>query len=151
MVATRKDDLVYAGAVSLVLPLAVLAIGDPLFIGVWYYLLASAAAIALSAMSRTPPLFAVGAAVALTLTFAGYWAWALSLSRPEGLLGLGHLFSLPGAAIGLLAGAWFARRRPTATGAFAAALGFTLAGFVLNQLVTCNTLMWCGPLSLPVR
>ncbi len=150
MTSTRKDDLVYAGIVSLTLPLAVLAIGDPLHLGIWYYLLAFSVAIALSAMLRTPPLFAFGAAVAVVMTFAGYWAWALSLSRPEGLLGLGHLFSLPGAAIGLSAGAWFARRKRSASGAFAAALTFTLAGFVLNQLVTCNTVQWCGPLSLPV-
>ncbi|UNK49537.1 hypothetical protein MNR01_00360 [Lysobacter sp. S4-A87] len=47
--------------------------------------------------------------------------------------------------------AWFARRRPPASGGFAAALGFTLAGFLLNQLIACNTVIWCGPLSLPVR
>ncbi len=151
MTATRKDDLIYAGVVSLGLPLAVLAMGAPLSIGVWYSLLAPAAAIALSAVLRAPPLFTAGAAVALAVTFAGYWAWALSLSRPEGLLGLGHLFSLPGAAIGLLAGAWFARRKSSASAAFVAALAFTLTGFMLNQLVTCNTVLWCGPLSLPVH
>ena len=74
-------------------------------------------------------------------------------TRPEGLLGLGHLFSLPGAFIGVLVTAIVARKK-AATHPFVLFLfGFVglLVGYFLNQLVVCNTVMWCGPLSLPLK
>ncbi len=73
-----------------------------------------------------------------------------SAERPEGLLALGHLTSLPGAAIGIVLALLVARRIQTPALILLAAFSGLLTGFFVNQLVVCNTVMWCGPLSLPV-
>ncbi|MGO1068157.1 hypothetical protein [Lysobacter sp. CA199] len=147
-----KDERVWAVAVSLLLPLLTALYGDPLYLGTRYYLLVAGVAIGLSMLIKAPRMFTLGAALAVAATLAGYGLWALSLTRPEGLLGLGHLLSLPGAAVGLVGGALFARRRRSAAvAAFAAGLLFVLLGFGANQMVVCNTLMWCGPLSAPIH
>lgn len=74
-------------------------------------------------------------------------------SRPEGLLALGHLFSLPGAVVGALIAAVLLRRHASTGPAFALIIGFAgvVVGFFINQLLVCNTVMWCGPLSHPLK
>lgn len=99
---------------------------------------------------QVTPLFQAGAVLGLSVTFLIYLSLNWSAERPEGLLGLGHLFSLPGAAIGLVLSAYIVKTRSIA-GVW---VGFTmgllgvLAGFFINQVVVCNTVMWCGVLSM---
>lgn len=108
-------------------------------------------AIAIGVIAGAKPLFLLGTSLAVSVTLLGYVAINLSLARPDGLLALGHLLSLPGAAVGTLIGAFLSRRLSNQISVMA--LGFTgaLVGFFLNQLFVCNTLMWCGALSLPIR
>ncbi|MEK0363552.1 hypothetical protein [Pseudomonas sp. CBC3] len=127
-----------------------LLFGDPLYFGIWYYLVVPTAAIAIGTMARAKPLFMLGTSLAVSITLLIYAAVNLSLARPEGLLALGHLFSLPGAAAGTLIGAFLSRRLSRPISVLALGFAGTLVGFFLNQVVVCNTLMWCGPFSLPI-
>ncbi|MBC8650699.1 hypothetical protein GYM54_07970 [Pseudomonas sp. MTM4] len=147
----RKVDAAMALSVALIPAVAQLLFGDPLYIGTWYYLVVPVTAIAIGLIARATPLFLLGTSVAISVTLLAYVAINLSLARPEGLLTLGHLFSLPGAAIGTLIGALLSRRLSRLFSAMALGFAGALVGFFLNQLVVCNTLMWCGAFSLPAR
>ncbi|MGW8394699.1 hypothetical protein [Pseudoduganella sp. HUAS MS19] len=145
---TRILDIVLALGLGAALLTAVFIFGDPAYLGPWYYVLAWCALVGLVQITKAPPLSTLGAATALTATFLGYWAWQASLSRPEGLLGLGHLFSLPGLAVAAVVAALYARRiglRPAT--AFAMTFVACCAGFGAAQLVVCRTALYCGPIS----
>jgi len=150
MKISRNTDAAVALLVAFMVGVAQLLYGDQLYMGAWYYFVVPAAAIAIGVMARAKPLFLLGTSLAVSVTLLIYASINLTLARPEGLLALGHLFSLPGAAAGTLIGAFLSRRlrRPISV----LALGFTgtLVGFFLNQLVVCNTLMWCGAISIAV-
>ncbi|MGM3388804.1 hypothetical protein KXR94_14260 [Stutzerimonas stutzeri] len=150
VIAARKTDAAIALSIALLPAAAQLLFGDPLYIGAGYYLIVPVTAIIIGVIVRAEPLFLLGTSLAVSVTFLIYVSIILSFARPEGLLALGHLFSLPGAATGTLIGAFLSRRlrRPISV----LALGFagTLVGFFLNQLAVCNTVMWCGALPLPI-
>ena len=145
---TRTLDIALAFGLGAALLAAVFIFGDPAYLGPWYYVLAWCGLVGLIQLTKAPPLSTLGAAVALTSTFLGYSAWQASLVRPEGLLGLGHLFSLPGLALAAVAAALYARRRtqPPAS-AFAMTFFGCCDGFGLAQLVVCRTAVYCGPIS----
>lgn len=76
-----------------------------------------------------------------------------SLDHPEGLFVLGHVFSMPGMLLGVAASAWLLRYRVKASLPWiVAGIGFLGAalGFIVAQMIVCNTLMYCGPLSIGV-
>lgn len=151
MEITRRQDFAFAVAAALPLPAIAWLAGDPLFIGPWYYLAVSAGAIGLAAMLRGRPPFLSGVSCAATITLLAYMAINWHAARPEGLLGLGHLASLPGAGMGIVVGAILARWHRGGVAIFLCGLLGLLGGFLLNQLAVCNTLIWCGPLSWPMR
>lgn len=146
----RKVDAAILLLVAISPAVAQLLFGDPLYVGIWYYLMVPIAAIAIGVMARAKPLFLLGTSLAASVTLLVYAAINLLLARPEGLLALGHLFSLPGAAAGTVIGAFLTRRLSRPISVLALGFAGTLVGFFLNQLVVCNTVMWCGALSLPI-
>lgn len=150
MKVSRKVDAAIALSVALMPAVAQLLLGDPLYLGTWYYLAVPLTAITIGVTARAKPLFVLGTSLAVSLTLLIYAAVNLSLARPEGLLALGHLFSLPGAAAGTLIGAFLSRRLSRPISVLALGFAGTLVGFFLNQLVVCNTVIWCGALSLPI-
>src|SRR6185436_628801 len=139
-------------ALSLVAPLAlvlfVLLRGDPIYIGVWYYLAVPAVAIALFYALKSPAYFISGATLALSFTFLAYWLVQFQPGRPEGLLGLGHVFSVPGALLGLLIARYAVKVLPDIGAIWTSSLALIgcAIGFAAAQLVMCNTYMWCGPI-----
>jgi hypothetical protein len=148
MEASRRKDVLQAVAISLLLPITVLTTGDPLFFGLWYYLIIPIVTIGTGMLMRAPPPYLTGASLAVAAAFLVYMMVNYTATQPEGLLGLGHLFSLPGGMIGHLLGVVLSKRQaglmtPLAFGI----LGWGI-GFFVNQLVVCNTVMYCGPLSL---
>lgn len=153
MAVSRKLDFGIASGMPSALAILVLIKGDPLYMGLWYYLAVFLVLLVLGAALRPRPLFLTGASLALSFTFLAYMAVNMLADRPEGLLGLGHLFSLPGALIGTLVGTVLLARRPGAGAGkgFAMGLAGLGGGFLANQWLVCQTLMWCGPLSLPFR
>jgi len=126
----------------------VLAPKDDYFFGnfmFWWIPQAIVLGILISFTSR--PAVVSGAAVILAIYLAAYGMWlSLTSTNDNGLAILGYLFSLPGAAVGAIAGAFFIKQRnyqrAVVIGSVAAAS--TLAGLALNQLLLCNTLMYCG-------
>lgn len=145
---TRTLDIALALGLGAVLLAAVFIFGDPAYLGPWYYLLAWGGVIGLVQIGKAPPLSTLGAATALAATFLGYWAWQASLPRPEGLLGLGHLFSLPGLALAAVIVAVLARRRGLKpASAFAATFAACSGGFGIAQLIVCRTALYCGAIS----
>lgn len=137
-----------AFAVGLLLLAATFVFGDPIHAGIWYYLIAWFGLVGVVQVAKAPPLLTAGAAVALASSFLLYWAWQASLPEPDGLLGLGHLFSMPGIGIAAVTAAVIARRRqmlPAA--AFTTGLLVCCMGFAIAQLVVCRSVMYCGALS----
>jgi len=128
----------------------VLILGDAMYIGIWYYLVVPLISLIIAWAFKSPPFFQTGAVLGLSITFLIYLGINWNADHPEGLLGLGHLFSLPGAAIGLVVTAYLAKIRHIIGSLIGFSLGFlgVLAGFFINQVVVCNTVMWCGLLSV---
>ena len=153
MTLSRALDAVLAAVVSLTVILIVIVKGDALYLGLWYYFVVPAVLLGLSAALRAKPLFLLGASLAISITLIVYMTVNWRAARPEGLLGLGHIFSLPGAAVGALIAVVLLRRHTSAGSALALVFGFAgvAVGFLINQLLVCNTVMWCGPLSLPFK
>lgn len=145
---SRRIDSSVAFAIGSLLLLATLVIGDPIYVGTWYYLLVWLGLVGVIQIAKAPPLFTTGATFALAASFLFYWAWQVSLPRPEGLLGLGHLFSLPGLGIAAVIAAVIARRHQMPPwAAFAAGLLACCTGFAAAQFVVCQSMFSCGSLS----
>lgn len=146
MINSFLQDVAGFTLVFLFLIFTVLIQGDSLYVGLWYYFGVAVTAFVITVLIRPRPGFLTGVSIALAMIFAFYLQINQGNSRPDGLLALAHLFSLPGALIGLLAAGWIVRQR-TASSSIAALLVAMLgvaAGFLLNQLLLCRTLMYCG-------
>lgn len=153
MTYSRVLDTVLAVAIAFAVVLIVMVKGDALYLGFWYYFVVPAVFLGLCAALHTKPFFLFGTSLALSITLISYVTVNWFSSRPEGLLGLGHVFSLPGAAAGGLVAAAHLRRYASAGPATALIVAFVgvSIGFFINQLLVCNTVMWCGPLSLSLK
>ena len=146
--SSRRTDSLIAFGIGLALMTVALIFGDPMYMGLWYYVFSWVALVALVQITKAPPLFATGAAVALAMSFLLYWVWQASLQHPEGMLGLGHLFSLPGLGIAAVIASLLARRRHISPwAAFVVGLLACSAGFAIAQLLACRSVLYCGSLS----
>lgn len=145
---SRRTDSVFALGVGLAVLAATVVVGDPIYAGIWYYLIAWLGLVGLVQLAKASPLLTTGSAVALAASFVFYWAWQASLPEPDGLLGLGHLFSLPGLGIAAVIAAVLSRlRQMNPWTAFATGALACCAGFAIAQLVVCRSMMYCGALS----
>ena len=145
--STRQDAIV-AAIIALPLPIATLFFGDPLYIGLWYYLIIPAFVIGLGVLLDAPPPYLAGASLAVAAALFVYMMINWSADRPEGLLGLGHMFSLPGSLLGYLVGLKLSKRSTRAGAILALGILGWGVGFLANQLFVCNMYMWCGPVSI---
>ena len=150
---SRSLDATLAAVVSFAVILMVIVKGDALYVGLWYYFVVPSVLLGLCASLRPKPLYLFGASLALCITLIFYLTLNWRASRPEGILGLGHTFSLPGAIAGALIAAVLLRRYASVGPISALITGFAgvMVGFFINQLLLCNTVMWCGPISLPLK
>lgn len=151
MQLSRNLDAIVAGAIALLLPSVVLFLGDPIYVGIWYYFAVPTVALGLAAAFRVKPPFLIGTSLAVAITLLAYMSINWRATHPEGLLALGHLFSLPGASIGIIVGAIISKRiqHPLVVLLFGF-FGMT-SGFLINQFILCNTVMWCGALSMEIK
>jgi hypothetical protein len=110
--------------------------GDYLFIGVWYYAVTLLVGLVLGVVFYPRPFFLSGVISALTFTLWFYAQQNISSVRPEGLLVLGHIFSLPGAFLGLIVSAFIIKNICTshAVSFVISAVG-VLVGFFVSQAV----------------
>jgi hypothetical protein len=91
-----------------------------------------------------------GVAVALALYLAIFGV-CIHLSHDRDSLGwLGYFFSFPGAIAGALGAVFLLRKRPlySILSASSTAASLVFIGLLVNQTVVCNTVMYCGRLSL---
>ncbi|CAK15337.1 hypothetical protein; putative membrane protein [Pseudomonas entomophila L48] len=151
MTVGRRDDLAYS--ILLIVPgLFYASMGaNPLYIGSGYLIAVPVAALILGLILRPPALFLTGATAAAVATLLIYMNIMSRPGRPEGLTGLGHVFSVPGMLAGVGGAAWLLRYRVKANLPWiVASIGFLGAalGFMVSQMVLCNTLMFCGSLSI---
>lgn len=122
-------------------------VGDPLYIGLWYYLAIPCIAYLLSLPFRPKQYFLTGIIFAIVLTYIPYFAYNLIAERPDGLIGLGHLFSLFGLGLGIIVAGFIVKNRaPSSKTTFTLAFSISLLGFLINQVTVCNTVMYCGAL-----
>lgn len=153
MTVSRRDDLTYATLMITAVFLYSSMCADLLYTGLGYLLAVPAVTLIPGLILRAPALFLTGTTVTAIATLLVYMKIMSSLDHPEGMLGLGHMFSVPGMLIGAGVSAWLLRDRlktrlpwiVAGVGVLGAALGFMVA-----QIVVCNTLMYCSALSLGV-
>jgi hypothetical protein len=151
MTAARRKDL--ACSILLTAPmLAYASLGaDPLHIGSGYLVAVPMATLVMGLLLRAPALFLTGTTAGALATLVIYLHILSRLAPSDGLAGLGHLFSLPGLLAGAGVSAWLLRYRVKAQLPWlVAGIGFlgVAAGFMASQVLLCNTLMYCGALSL---
>ena len=153
MAFARSLDASLAISVSLAMVILVALKGDALYVGLWYYVAVPVVMLGVCAAFRPAPLFLFGVACAIAISMLALMSVNWRAARPEGLLGLGHLFSLPAAFVVVAATALVARRKQIVRPipAFLLGLGACGGGYFIGQLLVCNTLMWCGPMSLPIK
>ncbi|MBB2497489.1 hypothetical protein [Aquipseudomonas ullengensis] len=143
----RTDAITTALAIAFFMAIT-LAKGDVLFIGYWYYAAVFLGIFILSALVKAKPLFISGAVLAAGLAFGVYIRANWVPVTTNDLLALGHVFSLPGAAVGLLVFgvvSRFSTRNKPALAFAAGFLGFGI-GFLANQAILCSTVLYCGAL-----
>ena len=150
---SRSNDIFLAALISLLVIFITITKGDALYLGVWYYLTVPAIILTLCAAIRPAPLFLTGASLGIAITMLCVMSVNWNSSHPEGLLGLGHVSSLPGAIVGVLLAAVTAKKKSINLPytSFSMGLCGLLVGYFINQTIVCNTVMWCGPLSMPIK
>jgi hypothetical protein len=145
-----RDDLACSTfLVALVLVYASIA-GNTLYLGPRYIIGVSVILLLPGLMLRARALFLTGTTAAAMVTLLLYMAIVTRAGREGGLVGLGHVFAAPGMFLGAGVAAWLLRGRIHASLPWVvAALGFLGGGlgFILAQLIVCNTPMYCGVLS----
>ena len=138
-------------AISLITIITVFIVGDALYIGVWYYIAIPVVAYLLTLPFKPKQYFLTGVSLVILLSYIPYFYHNLFAERPEGLLGLGHLFSLPGLAVGVFLAALYIKAKklmPVTLFTIAFVGGFV--GFLVNQFIVCNTVLYCGNLIWPL-
>ncbi|MFJ4373325.1 hypothetical protein ACIP1T_11955 [Pseudomonas japonica] len=134
MIQIDRADTVGFFLISAIVPLIILIYGDYLYIGIWYYLVIPLAAwlIAIWLGSRTG--FMSGLAIALALEYILFLQFNWRAEHQEGMVGIVHFFSLPGAVLGMVSCAYLLKRISTSSwlvvlllSCVSVLIGFTLA------------------------
>lgn len=149
----RKDLVCSMVLVTLVLVYASSA-GNKLYLGYWYLVGVPVVMLLPGLILRARALFLTGTTAAAIITLLVYMAIVSSLGRDGGLVGLGHLFSVPGMFVGASVSAWLLRFRVNVSSPWiVAGVAFLSAGlgFMIAQVIVCNTVMYCGALSFGIR
>ncbi|MDQ1297572.1 MAG: hypothetical protein QG558_110 [Campylobacterota bacterium] len=135
--------------ISMTVPILVFGIGDGMYVGFWYYFAVPLVILGVSAAFKLTSSFYTGVSTAIAISFIIYLNINWTAERPDGLLGLGHIFSLPGAFLLVMITAYLLKRKNNRLPAQNLILGFFsfALGFFLNQIVLCNSLIYCGILS----
>ena len=143
-------DSIFAAVIALMTVSIVMTKGDALYMGLWYYFAVPIVIVGIGAALRVKPMFLFGTSLAIAITLISYMSINWRAPRPEGLLGLGHLFSLPGAVVGVFIASMLLKRKKSTSlfVAFLFGLVGLLSGFFVNHLIVCNTVLYCGQLSL---
>jgi hypothetical protein len=151
MTVGRRDDLTYS--ILLITPaLLYSSMGaNALYTGIGYFVAVFVASLVPGLILRAPSLFLTGTTAAVVATLLIYMKIMSRFGHTEGMFVLGHVFSVPGMLVGAGVSAWLLRYRVKASLQWiVSGIGFlgTALGFMVAQMMVCNTLMYCGALSL---
>lgn len=104
------------------------------------------AVLALVSMCKPRSAVIAGIAFGMSIYLAAFGIWVFTRVHPDSMAWLGYVFSLPGALVG--AGvALYIQNREAELGPLSTtmtALSCVLLAITFNQVVICNTLMYCG-------
>jgi len=138
-------------SITLISVVSIFILGDPLYVGLWYYIAIPLVAYFLSIYFKPQRFFLTGIILTILFSFAPYFYQNLTETKPEGLIALGHLFSLPGFALGIIVAGYFIKSKgfnPFLT--LIISFAISLLGFLINQLIVCNMVMYCGTFIWPL-
>ena len=141
----RASDL--GCSALLITPILFYAAGQASF---WYLAALPVLVLLLGMLLRMPSLFVTGCSVASLVALLSYLTVTSGHGGQAVFLWLGYLFSAPGMLVGMGAAAWLFKHRTHAVGPWAAAsIGLLGAGvgFMVPQMIVCNTQLYCGVLS----
>ncbi|OUM34495.1 hypothetical protein B8W72_10860 [Pseudomonas putida] len=153
MTLSRRDDLTCAILMITAVLLYFSMGADPLYTGLGYLIAVPAVTLVPGLILQAPALFLTGTTGTAIVTLLAYMKIMSSLDQTEGMLALGHMFSVAGMLVGAGVSAWLLRYHlKTSLPWIVAGIGVLGAalGFMVAQMVVCNTLMYCGSLSLGV-
>ncbi|MVV51725.1 hypothetical protein EJA72_26285 [Pseudomonas sp. PB120] len=154
MTVGRRDDFTYSILLMISVLLLYASMGvNPLHTGIWYLVAVPVVAFVPGLILRVPALFLTGTTATAVASLLIYMKIMSSLDHTEGMFALGHVFSMPGMLVGAGVSAWLLRYRVKASLPWiVAGIGFLGAalGFMVAQMIVCNTLMYCGALSFGV-
>ncbi|WP_093543525.1 hypothetical protein [Pseudomonas sp. OV546] len=145
-----KDDLLYSVVLAALVLVYASTVGNTLHLGYWYLVGVPALMLLPGMTLRAQAMFLSGTTAAVSVTLLAYMSVVSSLGRDGGLMGLGHLFSVPGMFIGTSISAWLLRFRLNASLVWIiAGVAFVGAGlgFMIAQVIVCNTVLFCDELS----
>lgn len=148
-----RDDLVCSMVLITLVLVYASSGGNTLYLGFWYLIGVPVVMLLPGLILRSRALFLTGTTAAAVVTLLVYMAIVSSSGRDGGLVGLGHLFSVPGMVVGTSVSAWLLRFRVnTSLPWIVASFAFLGAGFgfMIAQVIVCTTAMYCGALSMGV-
>jgi hypothetical protein len=110
-----------------------------------FFWLSQVVALALALPFRPRPAVIAGGALALAFYLGAFAAWLALHPYRAGLIWLGYLLSLPGAAVGSIVAALLLRDRLKYSAIMASCIasGLALVGVLINQTLVCMTAMDC--------
>lgn len=148
-----RDDLVSSMVLIALVLVYASSGGNTLYLGFWYLIGVPVVMLLPGLILRSRALFLTGTTAAVVVTLLVYMVIVSSSGRDGGLVGLGHLFSVPGMVVGTSVSAWLLRFRVNASLKWIVA-GFAFLGagfgFMIAQVIVCTTAMYCGALSMGV-
>ena len=155
VVMSRVKDLLLAITITYIAPAAYYQVGQNYLHGsyyphydLFYFAIYPVITMAIVLFLRPPALFLSGVALAFLITYL------LLFSRetlwPSDLIGVDLMFATPGAIVGAMLAAKRLQKRVVTSPSLALAFSLigTISGFMLVDLLFCNSLFYCGPFSL---
>ncbi|WP_157969717.1 hypothetical protein [Pseudomonas huaxiensis] len=137
MIQFHRTDIVSFCLISLIVPLLVLLYGDAMYAGLYYYFVIPAVALPIAIWFSPRKGFLIGLGIALAIEFLLVLQINWRSQWQDGMVGVLHMVSLPGAFLAVVfAGRWFERKPPASS--FGVALTgcvFVLVGCTLMQTV----------------
>lgn len=151
----QKQDLTLAFSITLTTYIIYLTLGLTSLINQTYpeyntlhFFIFPSTTIAILAAAKLRPLYASGISFAYFISYALYIFIDIFWARD--MIGLDHWLAAPGALAGATVALLLLKKQktPTQTRSFLFGLTGTLTGFLLTNAVFCNTLTYCGPISI---
>ena len=141
-----ERNLAIIGLVLGICVSAMLAQKGPNFLpNLAFFWLSQLVVLALALPFRPRPAVIAGGALALALYLGAFAGWLALHPDKAGLIWLGYLCSLPGAAVGAIVAALLLRDRVKYSAIVASCIASVLAlvGVLINQTFVCMTAMYC--------